>query len=301
MKKSVYYIQYLLLAAILLLFKALPLDKASAAGGWLFRLVGPRLGANRKAHKNLKAAFPGMGEAERKKIVLGMWDNLGRVIAEYPHLPQIGKERITLENPEILENLYTEGGPSILISAHVANWEASAAGQLMRYNIPLNLTYRPLNNPYAEKLLYDYRTMGGKLTAYTKSREGAMQMLKALREGKMLGILVDQKYNEGIPAHFFGRPAMSTPIYVQLGQRYKCPVVPVQIIRENGAHFRVRPFKPLELFDAEGKPRDAQPVVEEVNALIESWVRAYPEQWLWLHRRWNERAERMYKEMKEAA
>ena len=94
---------------------------------------------------------------------------------------------------------------------------------------------------------------------------------------------------------------MSTPIYVQMGQRYKCPVMPAQIVRTRGANFRIIAHAPLELFDAAGNPRPAQEIVEEVNLRIEGWVREHPGQWLWLHRRWNERAERMYKELKEAA
>ncbi len=111
-------------------------------------------------------------------------------------------------------------------------------------------------------------------------------MVESLKEGRYLGMLIDQKYNEGLPVSFFGREAMSSPAFVQLAQKFDCPLIPGRIERLGGAHFRVTAFAPMKIFEADGKPRQAEDVMEEAHRLLEAWIMERPEQWLWLHRRW---------------
>jgi KDO2-lipid IV(A) lauroyltransferase len=119
-----------------------------------------------------------------------------------------------------------------------------------------------------------------------KGPAGARLLLRSLKGGKHLGMVVDQKMNDGIAIPFFGRDAMTAPALAELALRFDCPVVPVRVERLEGARFRITIDPPLDL-DVTGERRaDITAAMVKVNALIESWVREHPEQWLWLHNRW---------------
>lgn len=286
MKKIRYAAEAVLLHLLFVLFGVMPVDMASACGGWAGRTVGPRMAASRKALNNLRAALPGKTETEYVQIVRGMWDNLGRVIAEYPHLAKIGRERTEIRDNGILNAIGNDGLPAVFITGHLANWEACAAALLEQAEVALDLIYREPNNPGAAKLLDRARTMGGRLATIPKSRSSVRAMVHAMQQGRKIGMLIDQKYNEGIPVPFFGRPAMTSPAFVQLCQKFKCPLIPGRIERTGGAHFRMTACEPLKLFDDSGAALPAETVIAAAHALFESWIAERPEQWLWLHRRW---------------
>ena len=115
---------------------------------------------------------------------------------------------------------------------------------------------------------------------------GAKKLIEALSRGEHLGMLVDQKLNEGIAVPFFGRDAMTAPALAQLALRFGCPVVPARVERLDGAHFRLTVYPPLTLATSGDRQADIAAAMGQINALIEEWIRARPEQWLWLHRRW---------------
>ncbi len=275
------------------IFRILPLDAASAAGGWLGRFIGPRLAASRKARRNLENAMPDLDVHGQNKIIAGMWENLGRVIAEYPHLQKIGKERVTFDVDPISQKLFDDNTPCMMVGAHMANWEVGAAGLLLTLGKPVDLTYRAPNNPGADRLLMKARTLNGRLRAYPKSRGGGQEIIRAMRDGRTIGMLVDQKYNEGVPVPFFGRAAMTNPAFVQLARKYGYPLVPWRIERTKGAHFKITVCPPLLT-----EERSTENIIAQAHTLLEDWIRQRPEQWLWLHRRWDSRK---LSETKEAA
>jgi len=266
------------------LFRLLPLDMASAVGGRLGRLIGPHLRATRTARRNLARALPEVDESTRERIVLAMWDNLGRVIGEFPHLHRIAAERVELVGREWVDLLRDDGQPGIFISGHLGNWELNGA-VARRHGLPLHLIYRAANNPWVERLYRaGRRDAAGALIQ--KGSEGARQALKVLKGGGHLGLLIDQKMNDGIPIPFFGREAMTAPAVAQFATRFGCPLVPARVERLGGAHFRVTVLPPLE--PPPPGPDANRLLLTRVNALLEEWIRATPEQWLWLHRRWPE-------------
>ena len=119
-----------------------------------------------------------------------------------------------------------------------------------------------------------------------KGAIAARRAIAALRRGTNLGLLADQKMNDGIPVPFFGRLAMTAPALAILALRFDCDVLPLRVERLNGARFRVTVFPPLPL-PRSGEPRaDAAALMARVNAILEEWIRDRPEQWLWVHRRW---------------
>lgn len=286
MKKIRYFFEYLLLKGLFGLFWALPPAWASGLGGWIGRIVGPRLAASRKARANLRAALPDLDEARINAIVVGMWDNLGRVIAEYPHLARLARENTRIEGIERLHALREDGQAGILFGGHLGNWEIAGPALLFQVGLPIGLVYRPPNNPGAAELLDRARSLNGALKTFPKSFSGMRRFVRHLHEGGHAGILIDQKYNEGLPALFFGRPAMTSPAFVQMCQTIGCPLVPFQVIRTGGARFRLMIHDPLSVVDDSGLPLPVEGVIARAHALLEGWIRETPEQWLWLHRRW---------------
>lgn len=270
-------------------FRVLPLDWASALGGRTARLVGPRLGASRKALRNLERAFPEKSAEERRRILKGMWENLGRLAGEYPHIAELGDKgpdhgRVEVVGEEHVRALERSGRPAVIVSGHLANWELLVP-MAKKLGVPLTLIYRRPNNPIVGRLLDRLRSdeMG---TLVPKGRVGAKALIAALASGGSIGMLIDQKMNDGIPVPFFGRDAMTAPAAAQLALQRRLPLIPVRIERIGGARFRLTILPPLDLPDTGNKVADVRTVMTRLNLLLEGWIRERPEQWLWLHRRW---------------
>lgn len=284
-----YPLQGAALWALVALFRILPLDLASTLGGATARLVGPHLGASNKALRNLERAFPEKSGEEHRRILSGMWENLGRVAGEYPHIARIwtdrpGGSRVELIGTEHIRSVVDSGRPAIIVSGHLANWELIAPGA-KRLGLPITLVYRRPNNPIAGRLIDRLRGDGfGRLVP--KGRAGAKALIAALRAGSSIGMLIDQKMNDGIPVPFFGRDAMTAPAAAQLALNNRIPLIPVRIERVQGARFRLTILPPLDLPATGNKGADVQAAMTRLNLLLEGWIRERPEQWLWLHRRW---------------
>lgn len=283
-------VKYLAEAVIAHMFffvmRVLPLDTASNFGAWIGRVAGPRLSSSRVALDNIARAFPDMDSAQARLILIGMWENLGRIMAEYPHLGRISRERITIENGALVEQLKNDQQPAVIFAGHIGNWEVPPVATLIRHQFPVSVIYRAPNNPFVDQLLQRLRSRGGKIDTIPKSFVGARDMVRALKDGRHLAILIDQKYNEGIAVPFLGRPAMTSPAFVQLAQKFNCPLVPIHIRRERGAYFHMRVYPPLPHHNENGAQLPVEEVIASAHILLEDWIRQAPEQWLWLHRRW---------------
>jgi KDO2-lipid IV(A) lauroyltransferase len=269
-------------------FRLLPLDAASAVGGWLGRLVGPRLGITKRGQVNLQRALPHLDAAEARLVMRGMWDNLGRVIAEYPHLDAFdihgGDGRIELVGEDILDRVLASGKSVIFISAHYGNWEILTMAATRR-GLDVAGVYRAANNPWIDRLIRSYRgKSGGELIP--KGVIAARRSIAAIRDGRHLALLVDQKMNDGIPVPFFGRDAMTAPAVAQLALRFDCAIIPARVERLEGAHFRIVLSPPIAVSKTGDRHGDTLTIMRAINAELESWIRARPELWLWLHRRW---------------
>jgi Kdo2-lipid IVA lauroyltransferase/acyltransferase len=270
------------------IFRLMPFDWASALGGRICRTCGRFLPVSRYAEKNLRAAFPEKSNAEIDGILADMWENLGRVFGEYPHLGEIRLyergSRVEVINPEYLDRLREDGEPGIFFSAHTGNWEIASMGATQRA-LPLTRIYRAPNNPLVDRLMrWSRRKIAGELLP--KGGQGARRAVAMIRKGGHLGMLIDQKLNNGIAVPFFGRPAMTAPSLAELALKFDCPIVPARVVRLNGAHFRLFVYPPLEIVKTGDREHDIHTLMTRVNAIIEGWIREYPEQWLWLHRRW---------------
>jgi KDO2-lipid IV(A) lauroyltransferase len=290
--------RYLLEAAgffvVLAGLRRLSPEAASNLGGWLARTLGPRMRVSERARSNLRLALPELSEAEHSRIIRAMWENLGRVMAEYPHLGPItdpASGRVELHNVEPV--LALRGGTAgILASAHLANWEIMPVTAAQN-GVDMTVIVRVPNNPYVRNALDAMRGVaGGGRTP--KGRGGAREAFNVLRSGRVLGLLFDQKLNDGIMVPLFGIDAMTTPAPAQLALRFGCPLIPVRIERTGPARFRVSAQSPLDLPNTGDKQTDIETLTKRLNDILEGWIRERPEQWLWLHRRWPDRA---YEEM----
>jgi KDO2-lipid IV(A) lauroyltransferase len=267
--------------------RALPLDAASAFGGAVARWIGPRLRVSNRARRNLRAAIQELSTAQIEAIVRGMWDNLGRVAAEYPHLRNIrmfpSDGRVEIEGIDYLDAALAAGRPIILFGGHLANFEIGpqAAGQ---YGLDIARIYRAANNPLVDKIIAGFRRDDGEYIP--KGAIASRRAVAVLRRGGHLGLLADQKLNEGIPVPFFGRPAMTAPALALLALRFDCTVLPARVERIGGARFRLTLHPPLELPKTGDRDADVAALMRAVNAALEGWIRERPEQWFWLHSRW---------------
>lgn len=269
-------------------FRTLPFGWASGLGGWVGRTIGPCISLSNRARKNLRDTFPEKSAPEIEAIVLGMWDNLGRVIGEFPHM-----NRINVYDPdgpvetvggEHVDMLRDDGKPGIFVSAHIGNWEFVPLGVTQR-GLPLDRVYREANNRLVEWLYKSGRAaIEGALIP--KGPQGVRQLLKVFRDGGHLGIMADQRMNDGIPIPFFGRPAMTAPALADLGLRYDCPVVALRVTRLPDAKFRITIHPPITFENTGDRHKDIEAAMIRINQQIEEWVRDTPEQWLWLHNRW---------------
>jgi Kdo2-lipid IVA lauroyltransferase/acyltransferase len=269
------------------LFGLLPIDLASALGGAAARLLGPRLGITKRARENLRHALPDLPETEISLIIKAMWDNLGRVAAEYPHLRSIRVfapgGRVETHGFEHVDRAVAAGRRMIIFSGHLANWEIGALAAV-QYGISVVQIYRAANNPLVDHMVLGFR--GDPAVFAAKGSEGARRAIAALREGIHLSLLADQKMNDGIAVPFFGRPAMTAPALAALALRFDCDVLPARVERLAGARFRLTVFPPLPLPRSGNREADVAQLMAAVNATLEGWIRERPAEWLWLHRRW---------------
>ncbi len=271
------------------LIRLFPVAAASGFGGWLGRTIGPLFGVSRMAKRNITRAFPEKTETEINTIVRGMWDNFGRVVFEFPNLDRIrfsgDRAHVEIVNESVITDIRDDGQPGIFVSGHFANWELTSRSA-MRHDLHVHSIYRDFNNPLLHNILL--RRNVGQSIPIPKGARGAKTALKLLRDGEHLGILADQKLNEGIALPFFGRDAMTAPALAQFALRYDCPVVPFRVERLGGVKFRITYMEPRRVKDTGDNRADVRTFMLEINQMFEAWIRERPEQWLWLHRRWPE-------------
>ena len=281
-------LEYMFLRMLFAVFGSLSLDRASELGGLLGVKIGPLLPITGRAFVNLRMAFPDWSDAEIKTTIKKMWEHLGRIVAEYPHLREFGccgsGGRIEVIGAQYLDQLRDDGIAGIFVSCHTGNWELHS-GVAANRGLHLVNVYRAANNPYVEKLIQRFRGSLG-ATHYPKGVRAARGLLEAIKRGDHLGILADQKYNEGIPIKFFGQDAMTTSVPAELAIRFRIPLVPARVERLRGAYFRLTIFPPFALPNSGDTESDARVLTGKTSSLFEAWIRERPEQWLWLHRRW---------------
>jgi len=274
------------------LLRLFPMDSAIGVFERFARWLGPKLKRHQVALDNLELAFPEKSIEEREKIASDSWAHMARGLLEYGYLDVIfdldeesqDSERIEIINAEQFLKLRDDGLPAILFTGHLANFELLPM-TAAKFGLQIKSLFRAPNNKYVAARIADARKdLSENLIA---SRQGAsFQLMGALEQGDHVGILVDQKFLRGINVPFFGHDAPSNPLLAKLARRYDCPVHGARTIRLPDGRFRLEITEELDLPRTEDGDIDIRGTTELVNKVVEGWVREYPEQWLWIHRRW---------------
>ncbi|MCQ9154849.1 lysophospholipid acyltransferase family protein [Acidomonas methanolica] len=295
--RFIHYLEAAAARAALGLLRRLPPATASNLGGAVTRTIGPLLPVSRVAERNLRLALPELDAAARRRIVRQVWDNLGRTAAEFPHLARLNEcEGDECEdngpgwrviNAHHLRDVAALDRPALFISGHIGNWEVLPPA-VARYGMPFASFYRAAANPLVDRLIADMRrdAMKQDVPNFPKGALGARQALRHVAQGGHLGILADQKMNDGIEARFFGLPAMTPSAAAIFALRHDCPIVTGRVRRVGPARFEVIVDQPL-FPDASGdRAADVARLTQAINDRLEAAIRAEPGAWLWLHRRW---------------
>jgi KDO2-lipid IV(A) lauroyltransferase len=285
-----YRAEALVARAALVLLRRLGPVRGSNLACAVARTIGPLLPVSRVADINLRHAMPELDAAARRRVIRGVWENLGRTVAELPHVATLGPTAQgpgwEVEGGEILHRCRDAGGTMILFSGHIGCWELLPA-LLGQNGMPMASFYRAAGNPEVDALINAMRrdAVGTDVPFFNKSAKGAREAMLYLAQGGRVGMLVDQKMNEGIEARLFGQPVMTTTSPAAFALRFQCPMVPGHTIRIGPCRFRIVVEPPLPLPDSGDHHADILALTQTMNDCLERWIRAWPEGWLWLHRR----------------
>jgi Kdo2-lipid IVA lauroyltransferase/acyltransferase len=270
-------------------------DRMANTAGRVMHTLGPLFRENRIARAQLTAAFPEKSPAEIDKILRGVWDNLGRMGAEFAHLDRLWdfdpehptrRGRTELAEPDIerFRKILYDGKPALLFAAHLGNWELPAICAAT-YKLDSAVLYRRPNIKRLNEWITETRaaSMGELIST---GLNAPMKLSEALARGAHVGMLVDQYYVRGVEVTFFGRRTNANPLMARLARHFNCPIHGARIVRLPGNRFRAEMTEEIQpARDAQGEI-DIAGTMQAIMNVIEGWVREYPEQWLWLHRRW---------------
>jgi KDO2-lipid IV(A) lauroyltransferase len=287
--------EYAAALALLKIFGWMPRSLAHHAAG-IASWMGFRL-ANRQRNvglKNLSMTMPGLNDTEREAILRACFNNLGRLLVEFSHFPELNKKNISryvaYDGFENFAEGVRRGKGVIFLTGHFGAWELSSFAHSI-YGYPMKFVVREIDNPRVEQLISSYRTRGGNMPV--RRRNASRDILKALRNNETVGILMDQNtIRDGIFANFFGIPAATTAAVATFALRTGAAVIPGFLIwDETLRKHRLRFDPPLELIQSGDRAHDILENTRMFNQVLEHYVRQNPDQWLWIHRRWKTRPE----------
>jgi KDO2-lipid IV(A) lauroyltransferase len=269
-------------------------DRMADVAGWVMRRAGPWLPEHRLGRANLVAAFPDKPPEEIERILAGVWDNLGRLGVEFAHLdriwdvdparPTAGRMIFTPELEARYVQLREDGKPALLFAAHLANWELPALAAAA-HGLTAAILYRRPSVGNVDRIVRSFRSISmGELIP--TGLDAPLRMAQALERGLHVGMLADQYSYQGVEVTFFGRRTKANPLIAKLARHVECPIHGVRVIRLPGHRFTGEITEAIQpVRDAHGEI-DVVATTQVITSVIESWIREYPEQWLWLHRRW---------------
>jgi Lauroyl/myristoyl acyltransferase len=274
---------------------ALPLESSMRFGKRLGAFLADRFPKLKKtARRNLEIAFPEKSFEEREKIVRGTFESLGRHLGFVSHFRKFKKEDIrnlveVVGKEEYFDPAYAKGKGILFFTGHFGSWEVF---NLLppAFGFGMNILVRRLDNPLVEKFVDSFRTRFGSVTL-DKTR-AARKMFRVLENGELLGILADLNVQEkeGVFVDFFGVPASTTTSIAKLALKTGAPVLPAFAVWEEAKQKYVVYLEPPVEYEKTGDDdTDVRNLTQAVTSVVEKYVRKYPEQWLWIHKRWNTR------------
>lgn len=267
---------------------------ANFAGAFM-RSIGPLFPEHRIGREQLRAAFPEKSGAEIEAILGGVWDNLGRIAIEFAHLDEFSVEGFGQPTADVItyppeskerhDRLMKTGSAAIGFAAHLANWELPGVGAKL-IGVKSAVLYRRPNIGAINDVIVKLREpLMGDLIA--TGLDAPVKLARLLQSGVHVGMLADQHYSKGVEVIFFGRRCLANPLVAMLARQTELPIYGMRVVRNpDGNSFWGEISDPVEpARDAAGRI-DIKGTMQLITNVIEGWIRQYPAQWLWLHRRW---------------
>ena len=285
MKYLKYFTQFVCVILSFSIFKLLGPKLSSSVSGKIFEKIGPLFRSKKIIHSNIRKALPNINFENEKKLINSMWNNYGRVFAEYMFIENFRKgnlaTNINIEGQEILKDIRKNNKQVIFISGHLSNFELMAMC-LEKNDINLAAIYRPLNNIFLNPLMERIRKKYICKNQIRKGIGGMKKLIKLKKKNFSTALMIDQRVSEGILSNFFNQKALTTTVPAQLVKKFDIPVVPIFIKRINQINFKIIIKNPIYF----PKERTIQNITEELNIELEKMIILNPEQWIWSHNRW---------------
>ena len=285
MKNFKYFIQFIFVILSFTIFKILGPNISSNIGGKIFERIGPLFRSKKIILSNIRKVIPNINTENEKKLINSMWNNYGRVFAEYMFIKnfRIGnlESNINIEGQEILDEIKKNNKQVVFISGHLSNFELMALS-LEKNNIKLAAIYRPLNNIFLNPIMEKIRKKYICRNQIKKGIGGLKNLINLKKNNFSTALMIDQRVSEGILSDFFKEKALTTTIPAQLVKKFNIPVVPVYIQRIKQINFKIKIKEPIFF----SKEKSIQEITDELNIELEKMIIQNPEQWIWSHNRW---------------
>ena len=281
-----YFFQFLFIFILFSIFKLLGLKYSSILSSKIFKTLGPFFRSNDISYSNLSRAFPDLNNNERKSIINKMWENYGKIFAEYLFLKDFRlsknfSKRIIIENENEINLIKEEAKPVIFISGHFNNFELMAM-YIEKSGIDLAAIYRPLNNKFLNPIMENIRKNYICKKQIKKGIAGTKDLLKYFKNGNSVALMIDQRVSEGIHSEFFNQKALTTTIPAQFVKKFNAKIVPVYIERIGESRFKIKFYKSIKFSSND----TLESITLSLNILLEEMIKKNPEQWIWSHNRW---------------
>ena len=285
MKYFKYFFQFLFVILCFLIFKILGPNLSSRVSGKIFETIGPFFRPKKIILSNIKKAFPENDSKHSDTLTKIMWNNYGRVFAEYMFMKdfRFGKlqQNIKIEGQNILEEIKNTNNQVVFISGHFSNFELMAM-YLEKSGLKLSAIYRPLNNIFLNRIMEKIRKKYICKNQIKKGIGGLKKIITLKKKNYSTALMIDQRVSEGILSSFFNEKALTTTIPAQLVKRFNIAIVPVYIERVKGINFKIIINKPIKF----SKEISTEEITEELNKIIENMIIRNPGLWIWSHNRW---------------
>ena len=285
MNKIKYFFQFIFVIVMFLIFKILGIKLGSLLGGKLFQIIGPIFRSKKLVFENIRRALPNISKNELISIYNSMWENYGRVFAEYVFMKKFRNDQLTenisIEGKEILQEIMIKNQKVIFISGHFSNFELMAM-QIEKMGVKVAAIYRPLNNLYLNSIMEKIRKKYICKHQIKKGVGGLKELIKLNKEGFSTALMIDQRVSQGIKSSFFNQEAYTTTIPAQLVKKFGMSVVPIFIERFDEIKFKMTVYKPLSFEENES----IENITNKLNRILEKMILKNPNYWIWSHNRW---------------
>ena len=285
MKYIKYFIQFILTIVCFIIFKIIGVNLSSKLSGKIFQIIGPFFRPRKIIHSNIIRAFPNIDKNNLQKITKSMWNNYGKVFAEFMFIKDFRSgelsKNIEIKGQNILDDIKLSNKQVIFISGHFSNFELMAMS-IEKSGINISAIYRPLNNFFLNGMMEKAREKY--ICKYQiKKGLGGLKKLIVLKKKKLsTALMIDQRVSEGIFSNFFNKKALTTTIPAQLVRKFNIPIIPVNIERIGDLNFIITIGEPINF----SKNETIQNITDKLNKIIEEMILKNPEAWIWSHNRW---------------